>query len=91
MLGCEKSLLEAIQKTVNIKLQTPHTSQLLTGVSQETAAHNGKILASHKFNLKQLFDHNKDTILQYGLEFRPTPLINKIFWEHRYWGRVRKI
>ena len=85
----DDSPLATIASVLAIKLPTPNHPSLLPGINKKAVQHNGNILECNRFNLSQIIDKNRGSTMQYGSEFHPTAMLDKIFHSHRYWKRVR--
>ena len=57
--------------------------------TRAAAKYNHKLLKQHKYSLYSIYNHHKGSIIQPGSEFRPIPLLSKLFQHHDKWPTLR--
>jgi hypothetical protein len=69
----------------------PGPTQFKFKLDQASAAHNGKILAAHNFDLAAAFLSDGDSPLRFGSEFRQPDVLELLLGLHPLWPRIKRL
>jgi hypothetical protein len=83
--------IETIDKIANSKITAPKRPPVNFHLSSKAAEQNGKLLEAYDFDLEKLINHQSDTTLGYGSEFRPTSQLETLLGRHPHFQDLKKI
>ena len=60
-------------------------------LSDEAASHNFEVLRKKKFSLEKVLASSAFSPCHFGSEFKETKILEKLFFSHTYWPRMKRI
>jgi hypothetical protein len=81
--------LPTIGEILNRKLDTPVHPPLKFELSQDAAIYNMNILGVHGNSIQGLIEACSGSFISPGSEFRPAPVLEKLFMHHHNWYLIQ--
>ena len=85
-----KNALDVIRNIATSTSQRPKKSQFNFNLNEKYAEHNWIILSKFKI-VGETIEHEGNSPLQYGSEFRPADQLEPLFKFHPLWNRMKEI
>ena len=85
------NLIQIIKSILATNLPQPETPEFVFELTREAALKNFCILLRHKMDLGAAIEHQQQSPIGYGSEFRPTNILEPLLYLHPYWSKVKSL
>ena len=83
--------LKGICKSLDTKSEISTASQFNFDLSMEAARNNLKLLQEHKFDFREIWESNPNSVDNLGSEFRAQSQLEPIFQKHLIWHKLKEL